>query len=98
MGVKHTFFICIIIFVVGFSLNPLYTHAYNQHTTHSELSNQSVDFFNYNFPALEISDEDKELLIKGTVIEDTPVNRNYSGHNITIISYYKKGLPIIFSR
>lgn len=47
--------------------------AYDQQNTHPALTDEAIDFYNLNFPDNPLSNEDKQLLIRGAIEEDTPV-------------------------
>lgn len=47
--------------------------GYDQQNTHPALTDEAVDFYNLNFPEDPLTEEDKSMLIKGAVEEDTPV-------------------------
>ena len=46
--------------------------AYDQQATHPALTDEAIDFYNLNFPDNPLSQEDKQLLIRGAIEEDTP--------------------------
>lgn len=61
--------------VRGIENIPLFSstaHAYDQQNTHPALTDEAVDFYNLNFPNNPLTQEDKEMLIRGAIEEDTP--------------------------
>ena len=65
---KHVLF-----FIIGWTLLvlPLFTFGYDDKTTHPALTQEIVELFNENFKELKISDEDKEIIIQGSIDEDS---------------------------
>ena len=63
---KHVLF-----FIIGWTLLvlPLFTFGYDDKTTHPALTQEIVELFNENFKELKISDEDKEIIIQGSIDE-----------------------------
>ena len=51
-------------------LAPLFVFAYSDETTHPALTDEIVDLFNLYYPNLKLSEEEKELLKKGSIDED----------------------------
>jgi len=49
---------------------PLFIFAYSEKTTHPALTDEIVDLFNLYYPKLKLSEEEKELLKKGSIEED----------------------------
>ncbi len=45
--------------------------AYDDKTTHPALTDETIDFYNLNFNQ-KISDEEKEWIVSGSILEDTP--------------------------
>ena len=69
-----------IVLVGSILLNPLFLFAYSDKTTHPALTQEIVEFFNLHYPQLQLSNEEKELLIKGSIDEDVavrPMNHFY---------------------
>ncbi|MBI2062801.1 MAG: PQQ-binding-like beta-propeller repeat protein [Candidatus Yanofskybacteria bacterium] len=68
-----------------------FVSSYDQQNTHPALTDEAVDFYNLNFPTNLLSNEDKRLLIKGAIEEDTPprwLNHFYDPiYNIGWIGY-----------
>jgi hypothetical protein len=60
-----------ILFIGGtlFAL-PFFMLAYDDKTTHPALTQEMVELFNQKFQSLKVSDEDKELIIQGSIDED----------------------------
>ena len=48
------------------------TLGYDSQNTHPALTDEAVDFYNLNFPDNQLSQEDKQLLIRGAIEEDVP--------------------------
>jgi len=51
---------------------PQIIFAYAPQSTHANLTDISAEIFNYNFPSLKLSSEEKSWIVKGSVDEDTP--------------------------
>ncbi len=49
-----------------------FVSSYDQLNTHPALTDEAADFYNLNFPSNPLTKEDKDLLIKGAIEEDTP--------------------------
>ncbi len=60
--------------VVIFLFMPSVSFAYEPTTTHAGLSQEIVDFYNY-FSYPKITDDEKELIIYGSIEEDNPPER-----------------------
>lgn len=50
---------------------PFLLFAYDDRTTHPALTQEMITFFNRELPSYAISDSDKELIIKGSIDEDS---------------------------
>ncbi len=48
------------------------TFAYDQINTHPALTSEAVNFYNLSFPQNKVSEEEKQLMIKGVIEEDQP--------------------------
>ncbi len=48
------------------------TNAYDEHTTHPALTGQIVDFYNLLHPGAPFTSEEKEWIVQGSILEDTP--------------------------
>ncbi|MBL7045184.1 MAG: lamin tail domain-containing protein [Parcubacteria group bacterium] len=59
------------IFIGIFFLFPLVSFAYSDKTTHPALTNEIVKFFNIHYPDLEIDDKERELIVQGSIDEDS---------------------------
>ena len=46
--------------------------AYDDQTTHPALTQEIVDFYNAKIPSDQITPEEKEWIIQGSILEDTP--------------------------
>jgi len=53
-----------------FVMFPLFVFAYSAQTTHPALTSEIIKFFNYHYPDFQLSDEEKELVIQGSIDED----------------------------
>ncbi|PJC70007.1 MAG: hypothetical protein CO014_00920, partial [Candidatus Tagabacteria bacterium CG_4_8_14_3_um_filter_41_8] len=63
-----------IVFIAIFISSFLITRAvfaYDDKTTHPALTSEVVDFYNLNFNQ-RITTEEKEWIIEGSILEDTP--------------------------
>jgi len=47
-------------------------NAYNDQTTHPALTEQAVDLYNFSFADKQLTSEQKEWIIEGSILEDTP--------------------------
>ncbi len=54
----------------SFSLGLLPVYAYDQNTTHPALTDQIVEFYNASFPADQLTLQQKEWVIQGSIEED----------------------------
>ncbi|MEK7148978.1 MAG: hypothetical protein AAB796_01075, partial [Patescibacteria group bacterium] len=52
---------------------PFFALAYDQFTTHPALTSEIVKFYNYSFPNIKLLDEDKSLIMQGSIDEDKNV-------------------------
>ncbi len=59
-----------IIFAFAFSVQN--SAAYSDNTTHPALTQEVVEFYNLSFPDKPITDEQREWIIQGSALEDTP--------------------------
>ena len=66
--VLFIFLFCNLVFLPNFVL------AYSPQTTHAGLTEQAVEFYNFN-NNVKINSSDKELIIKGAIDEDNPALR-----------------------
>ena len=69
---------------------PLFGYAYDDKTTHPALTQEIVKFFNHSFPDNALNDQEKELLIQGSIDEDSgtrPMQHFYD-------PVYKRGLVL----
>ena len=46
--------------------------AYDDKTTHPALTDEIVDFYNLSFPGKKLTPQQKEWIIEGSIMEDTP--------------------------
>lgn len=51
-------------------LLPVLVSAYAEHTTHPALTDETIDFFNHEYPALAFTTEEKEKIKTGSTQED----------------------------
>lgn len=58
-----------LIFVLFFSFQSAF--AYDDQTTHPALTDEIVDFYNLSFPNKQLTLEQKEWIIEGSILEDT---------------------------
>jgi len=71
--IQNIFFIFVLIF--AFFVSPLFTQiafAYNEKTTHPALTDEIVDFYNLLHPDKPLTSEQKEWIVEGSILEDTP--------------------------
>src|SRR3989344_1941699 len=59
----------ILCFIIILSI-PFFVFAYDQNTTHPALTNKIIDFYNFYYPNNQISDNEKIIVIKGSIDED----------------------------
>lgn len=59
----------LVIFALAFPASAL---AYDDQTTHPALTDEIVDFYNLTSPEDPISNEEKEWIVEGSILEDTP--------------------------
>ncbi len=52
---------------------PFFANAYSDKTTHSALTDEIVDLFNYYSPNLKLTGAEKEIIKQGSIDEDIPV-------------------------
>lgn len=67
--IRKIFFI--FIFALGLVFPSRDVFGYEDKTTHPALTNEAIDFYNLNF-SQKITSEEKEWLISGSILEDTP--------------------------
>lgn len=60
----------VFLFVLIFSFIPLISFGYDAKTTHPDLTELTIDFFNFYFPKNFINETEKELIKKGSIEED----------------------------
>ena len=63
------------IFVLAFGLIaflPAQVLGYDDQTTHPALTQEIVDFYNSIYPENSVTSEEKEWIIQGSILEDTP--------------------------
>lgn len=53
-------------------LSPVFCYGYANETTHPALTSETVDLFNYYYPELNLSVDQRGLLMKGSEKEDSP--------------------------
>ncbi|MCG2694466.1 lamin tail domain-containing protein, partial [Candidatus Parcubacteria bacterium] len=65
-----------VFFILVIFLLPVFCYGYGNEKTHPALTNETVDVFNYYYyPTLEITNEQKVFLLKGSKEEDEPLSR-----------------------
>jgi len=62
--------ISFLIFTSFFSFQNVF--AYDDNTTHPALTDEIVDFYNLSFPNKQLTSQQKEWVIQGSILEDTP--------------------------
>ena len=67
---KTLLLILFLIFGILFFSNQVF--AYDAKTTHPALTQEIIEFYNLNFPDKKITDQQKEWIIEGSILEDTP--------------------------
>ena len=70
---------------------PFFGLAYSEKTTHPALTDETVDFFNLNYPSRAFSDDEKEIIKTGSILEDT--DPRYLHHFYDPV--YNRGLTYI---
>ncbi|KKU94134.1 MAG: S-layer-like protein array protein [Candidatus Jorgensenbacteria bacterium GW2011_GWA1_48_13] len=63
---------CFLILVLAF-LGQAKVFAYHPDTTHAALTDEIVDFYNYLYPNNQITSEEKEWIVQGSINEDYTV-------------------------
>jgi len=66
---SSTVFLLVVVLLI---FTPQIIFAYGPQPTHANLTDISVELFNYNFNQFKISVEEKSWIIKGSIEEDTP--------------------------
>jgi len=69
MNESPTVFLLIIILLIS---GPQIILAYASQPTHANLTDISIELFNYNSSQAKISDEEKSWIVQGSIDEDTP--------------------------
>ncbi|MBI4137701.1 MAG: right-handed parallel beta-helix repeat-containing protein, partial [Candidatus Sungbacteria bacterium] len=69
---------------------PFFVLAYDDSTTHPGLTQEIVKFFNQSFPDLKISSADAELIIQGSIDEDSGIRWMHHFYD----PVYKRGLVL----
>src|SRR6056297_3165106 len=64
--------IFLVLFLIIYFLTAHSVEAYSAKTTHPALTSQVVSFYNHLHPDKPITDEQKEWLMLGSELEDTP--------------------------
>ena len=64
----------IIIFLIIIALFLFFQNAfaYDDKTTHPALTDEIIDFYNLSFPDNQLTPQQKEWIIEGSILEDTP--------------------------
>ncbi|MBI4993718.1 lamin tail domain-containing protein [Candidatus Wolfebacteria bacterium] len=65
-------FLFLIIFVFLFKSSALFVFAYDDKTTHPAITDEVVDFYNLLNPQKPLTNQEKEWIIEGSILEDTP--------------------------
>ncbi len=79
-------FIVFLIFSSFYFININLANAYDDQTTHPALTDEIVDFYNLSFPDKKLTPQQKEWIIEGSILEDTPprwINHFYDPINKT---------------
>ena len=61
--------LCFVFVVIAFYNK---TSAYDDQTTHPALTDEIVDFYNLSFPDKQLTPQQKEWIVEGSILEDTP--------------------------
>src|SRR3989344_7103418 len=70
---KSRFFIqCALLMGILFYLLNGTAFAYDDQTTHPALTDEIVDFYNHSNPQKPVTAEQKEWIVQGSILEDTP--------------------------
>ena len=67
-----TLLILFLILGILFFFNQGNILAYDDKTTHPALTQEIVEFYNLSFPDKKLTDQQKEWIIEGSILEDTP--------------------------
>lgn len=70
MRERFTILIALICLVVGLRIPRAF--AYDNQTTHPALTDEIIDFYNSSFSANQLTPEEKEQVVQGSILEDTP--------------------------
>mgnify|MGYP001578016837 CR=1 FL=1 len=46
--------------------------AYDDQTTHPALTDEIADFYNLSFPSNQLTPQQKEWIVEGSILKDTP--------------------------
>ena len=72
---KNIIFVTVLI-VGTFSFS--YVSAYSANTTHPALTSEIVNFYNYNYSQTAFNDDEKQLIVQGSINEDNPTVRVFN--------------------
>ena len=67
-----TLLILFLILGILFFFNQSNVFAYDDKTTHPALTDEIVDFYNLSFPNNQLTPQQKEWVVEGSILEDTP--------------------------
>lgn len=62
--------VALLLLFIAFSFSDLF--AYDDKTTHPALTDEIVDFYNIIHPDASLTSEQKEWIVEGAMLEDTP--------------------------
>lgn len=62
----------IIFIILFFNYSNNNSFAYDDKTTHPALTNEIVDFYNLSFPNNQLTAQQKEWIVQGSIDEDAP--------------------------
>jgi len=82
--VKVILFTGIGIIILTVSVAVFVANAYDDKTTHPALTDEIVDFYNLSFPNKQLTPQQKEWIVEGSILEDTPprwINHFYDFFN-----------------
>jgi len=54
---------------------PVFCYGYSNQTTHPALTNETIDVFNYKYPEFTFSENERNMILRGSVKEDDPFYR-----------------------
>jgi len=97
---SHSKILLILFLIFGILFFSNQVFAYDDKTTHPALTDEIVDFYNLSFPNKQLTSQQKEWIVEGSILEDTPprwINHFYDPVNKVGWTGEKAGsVPISF--